>query len=115
MMAMAGSGASGILLGFSAPWAWGLVLAILFVYASLVMAESATLTAGLVATAPPELRGAAMGLYSLVGFGGGMLGPMVYGVALDAAGGAGSHGAWIAGYVAIGLGCLLASLVVRIK
>ena len=115
MIAMAGSGASGILLGFSAPWFWGVVLAILFVYASLVMAESATLTAGLVAAAPAELRGAAMGLYSLVGFAGGMLGPMVYGVALDAFGGAGSHGAWIAGYTAIGMGCLLASLVVRIR
>jgi hypothetical protein len=56
-----------------------------------------------------------MGLYSLVGFAGGMLGPMVYGVALDAFGGAGSHGAWIAGYTAIGMGCLLASLVVRIS
>ncbi|MGH8667841.1 MAG: MFS transporter [Burkholderiales bacterium] len=114
-MAMAGSGATGILLGFSAPWYWGLVLAILMLYAVLVMAESATLTAGLIAAAPAELRGAAMGLYSLVGFAGGMLGPMVYGVALDTAGGAGSAGAWIAGYAAIGTGCLLAPLVVRIS
>jgi MFS family permease len=114
-LAMAGSGATGILLGFSAPWFWAVVLVILLVYSMLVMAESATLTAGLVAAAPPELRGAAMGLYSLVGFGGGMLGPMVYGVALDAAGGAGSAGAWIAGYAAIGAGCLVAPLVVRMN
>jgi hypothetical protein len=40
---------------------------------------------------------------------------MVYGVALDAAGGAGSHGAWIAGYAAIGVGCLVAPLVVRMN
>jgi MFS family permease len=85
MIAMAGSGASGILLGFSAPWFWAVVLLVLVVYSMLVMAESATLTAGLVAAAPAELRGAAMGLYSLCGFAGGMLGPMVYGVALDAA------------------------------
>lgn len=114
-IAMAGSGACGILLGFSAPWFWGLVMALLIVYSMLVMAESATLTAGLVAAAPAELRGAAMGLYSLCGFAGGMLGPMIYGVALDAAGGAGSHGAWIAGYAAIGAGCLVAPLVVRIS
>src|SRR5688572_13519178 len=114
-IAMAGSGASGILLGFSAPWFWAVVLLVLIVYSMLVMAESATLTAGLVAAAPAELRGAAMGLYSLVGFAGGMLGPMVYGVALDAAGGAGSHGAWIAGYAAIGMGCLVAPLVVRMN
>lgn len=115
VIAMAGSGASGILLGFSAPWYWAVVLAILFVYAMLVMAESATLTAGLVAAAPAELRGAAMGLYSLVGFAGGMLGPMVYGVALDAAGGEQSAAGWIVGYVAIGIGCLAAPLVVRIR
>ena len=114
-IAMAGSGASGILLGLSAPWFWAVVLVILMVYAMLVMAESATLTAGLVAAAPAELRGAAMGLYSLVGFAGGMLGPMVYGVALDAAGGASSAAAWIAGYAAIGMGCLAAPLVVRIS
>ena len=114
-IAMAGSGAGGILLGFSAPWFWVLVLVILVLYSMLVMAESATLTAGLVAAAPAELRGAAMGLYSLCGFAGGMLGPMVYGVALDAAGGAGSHGAWIAGYAAIGMGCLVAPLVVRMN
>ncbi len=36
-------------------------------------------------------------------------------VALDAAGGAGSHGAWIAGYAAIGMGCLVAPLVVRMN
>lgn len=114
-IAMAGSGASGILLAFSAPWYWAIVLALLLTYTMLVMAESATLTAGFVAAAPQELRGAAMGLYSLVGFGGGMLGPMVYGVALDAAGGASSHGAWIAGYAAIGAGCLVAPLVVRMN
>jgi MFS family permease len=114
-LAMAGSGTSGILLGFSAPWFWAVVLLILLAYSMLVMAESATLTAGLVAAAPLELRGAAMGLYSLVGFGGGMLGPMVYGVALDAAGGAGSPAAWIAGYAAIGAGCLAAPLVVRMN
>ena len=115
MLAMAGSGASGILLGFSAAWFWPIVLALLLVYSMLVMAESATLTAGLVAAAPAELRGAAMGLYSLCGFAGGMLGPMVFGVALDAAGGSGESGAWIAGYAAIGLGCLVAPLVVRMN
>jgi MFS family permease len=115
MIAMAGSGAGGILLGFSAPWFWAVVLLILVLYSMLVMAESATLTAGLVAAAPAELRGAAMGLYSLCGFAGGMLGPMVFGVAVDAAGGAGSHLAWIAGYAAIGMGCLVAPLVVRMN
>jgi len=113
LAAMAGSGASGILLAVGAPWHWALVLAILVVYSMLVMAESGTLTAGLVAAAPPELRGAALGLYSLAGFGGGLAGPIVFGVALDAAGGAERALAWVVAYVAIGAGCLAAPLVVR--
>src|SRR5205807_7273772 len=70
LLAMASSGASGIVLGFSAPWHWAIVSALLGAYSMLVMADSATLTAGLVAAAPPELRGSAMGVYSLAGFGG---------------------------------------------
>ena len=52
-----------------------------------------------------------MGLYSLVGFGGGLLGPVVFGAALDLAGGAAASGAWIAAYAAIGAGCLAAPIV----
>jgi MFS family permease len=115
LIAMAGSGLCGLLVGVSAPWHWAIVLVLIVLYSMLVMAESATLTAGLIAAAPGELRGAAMGLYSLIGFGGGMLGPVIFGAALDAAGGADSPLAWLAGYAAIGAGCLLAPLVGRIR
>ncbi len=114
LLVMAASGTSGIVLGLSAPWPWALVLALLIAYSMLVMAESGTLTAGLVAAAPAELRGAAMGLYSLVGFGGGLLGPVVFGAALDIAGGSRSMTAWIVAYAAIGAGCLAAPIVARI-
>src|SRR2546428_5115380 len=113
LVAMAGSGSSGILLGLAAPWHWVIVLGLLVLYSMLVMAESATLTAGLVAAAPAELRGAAMGLYSLAGFAGGMLGPVVFGAALDIAGGAGRLASWAIAYAAIGAGCLAAPLVAR--
>jgi MFS family permease len=114
LLAMSASGATGILLGSSAPWHWALVVLLLVAYSMLVMADSATLTAGLVAAAPPDLRGSAMGLYSLAGFGGGMVGPVVFGTALDVAGGAGNSIAWLAGYAAIGSGCLAAPAVVRL-
>jgi MFS family permease len=114
LIVMSCSSLAGIALGFSAPLHWAFVVPLLIAYAMLVMAESATLTAGLVAAAPAELRGAAMGLYSLVGFGGGMLGPAVFGAALDLAGGQTSVTAWACGYAAIGAGCLAAPLVARI-
>jgi len=114
LIVMTASSLTGIGVAFSAPLHWAFLVALLVVYAMLVMAESATLTAGLVAAAPAELRGAAMGLYSLVGFGGGMLGPAVFGAALDVAGGQTSLFAWACGYAAIGAGCLAAPLVARL-
>ncbi|MEW6690178.1 MAG: MFS transporter, partial [Pseudomonadota bacterium] len=50
--------------------------------------------------------------YSLAGFAGGMLGPSVFGLALDLAGGKDSMAAWAWAYGAIGAGCLAAPLVV---
>ena len=113
LIAMTASGATGILLACAAPWHWALVLGLLVAHALFVMADSGTLTAGLVATVPADLRGAALGLYSLAGFAGGMLGPSLFGLALDLAGGKESAAAWIWGYAAIGAGCLSAPVVVR--
>lgn len=114
LLVMGASGSSGLVVATGAPWHWALVVVLLALYSMLVMAESGTLTAGLVAAAPPELRGAALGLYSLAGFAGGMLGPVAFGAALDVAGGARSATAWLAGYAAIGAGCLAAPIVARI-
>jgi MFS family permease len=108
------SGALGILLALSAPLHWAIVLALMVAHALLVMADSGTLTAGLVGTVPAELRGAALGLYSLAGFAGGMIGPSLFGLALDLAGGEASGAAWVWAYLAIGAGCLAAPLVARI-
>ena len=114
LVAMLASGVGGIALALSAPLHWAIVLALLTAYSMLVMADSATLTAGLVAAAPLELRGAAMGLYSLAGFAGGMIGPALFGVALDLAGGSDEIAAWAWAYGAIGAGCLAAPLAARL-
>jgi MFS family permease len=112
-IAMVASGAAGIVLACSAPSFWLVVLALLVVYSLFVMADSGTLTAGLVAAVPAEQRGAALGLYSLAGFAGGMLGPSLFGAALDLAGGKATGAAWIWAYAAIGAGCLVSPLIVR--
>jgi MFS family permease len=114
LLVMLASGSAGILLALVAGRHWTIVLALLTAYSMLVMAESGTLTAGLIAATPAELRGAAMGLYSLAGFGGGLLGPVLFGAALDGAGGTEHRLAWLAGYAAIGAGCLAAPFVARI-
>jgi MFS family permease len=113
-IAMVASGAAGIVLACSAPAHWPIVLALLAAYSLFAMADSGTLTAGLVAAVPGELRGAALGLYSLAGFAGGMLGPSLFGATLDLAGGKMVGAAWVWAYAAIGAGCLASPLVVRV-
>lgn len=94
-------------------FAWWITLVCLGLYSMLTMADSATLTAGFVQAAPEEVKGAAMGLYSLLGFGAGAVGPAVFGAVLDLAGGATQPPAWALAYLAIGLGCLVYPFVQR--
>jgi MFS family permease len=76
------------------------------------MADSAALTAGLVAAAPPGKRGAAMAVYSFLGFGGGFLGPLVFGLVLDGMGGKDSAAAWGFAFGSLGLACACGPLAV---
>ena len=110
LLAMAASGALAWLAGAAAGWPWGL-LAVLLLYNAAVMADSAALTAGLIAAAEPARLGAALAVYSLFGFGAGFLGPLAFGAVLDAGGGKHSATAWLFACGSLGLGCLLAPLV----
>ncbi len=110
---MACSGALCWLAGLSAAWPWWLMLALLALYFVTVMADSAALTAGLVAATPLAQRGAAMAVYSLLGFGAGFVAPLVFGATLDAAGGSGNASAWNLAFGTLGIGGLAWSLFAR--
>lgn len=95
-------------------WVSGLAIAhpawlivILPVYFWTVMADSAALTAGLVASTSPPGRGAAMAVYSLAGFGGGLLAPICVGWILDRFGGQQDPLAWLFAWGSLGLWGLL--------
>ena len=85
------------------------MLALLAVYFIAIMADSAALTAGLVAATPPHQRGAAMAVYSFGGFGAGFLAPLVFGAVLDV-GGKTHPSAWGFAFASLGIGCLIAAL-----
>lgn len=110
---MAASGLLCWLTGFAASWPWWLMLCMLAAYSVTVMADSAALTAGLVTATPLAQRGAAMALYSLLGFGAGFVAPMIFGAALDQAGGNTSPWAWGIAYGSLGMGCLVWALTMR--
>ena len=91
----------GVSLACSTGQSWWLIVSLAIGHAIFIMADSATLTAGLVISAKEDIKGAAMGLHSLMGFGGGLLGPAIFGFILDISGSRSSQIAWVWAYVAV--------------
>ena len=110
---MLGSATIGVALGALAGADHALVVALAFVYSAAIAADSATTTAGIVEVAPPRYKGTTMSLYAIIGFTGALVGPAIFGAALDLAGGEQTAGAWRAAFGAIALLMLLGPLVVR--
>lgn len=95
------SAAMGILLACSTGQSWWIICALAIGHTIFIMADSSTLTAGLVISAKENIKGAAMGLHSLMGFGGGLLGPAIFGFVLDISGSRTSQVSWIWAYVSV--------------
>ncbi|UCH20599.1 MAG: MFS transporter [Deltaproteobacteria bacterium] len=95
------SGLIGCLIGFSAGLPFIFVVVLCFLYLISVMADSGSLTAGLVSASPDEGRGRTMGLYSFIGFLMAFLAPLTVGGVLDAIGG-GIYG-WGLAFATLGL------------
>lgn len=100
-LVMTTSALFGIALAYSMGHASWLILALAVGHAIFIMADSATLTAGLVTSANEKIKGAAMGLHSLMGFGGGLLGPAIFGFVLDITGSQSDRTSWIWAYGSI--------------
>jgi len=108
---VAGMMLSGLLtcvLGFAAAVPWLLVAALVVLHMLFVMSDSSTLTAGMVGAADPRFKGATMAVHSTLGFGAGFVSPLVFGAALDLAGGNRSITAWGIDFGTLGVGALVA-------
>jgi len=80
------------------------------VHYGLMLGDSAALTSGAIASAPPDERGAMMAVYSFVGFSSAMLAPLIFGMMLDLGGGNRSLTAWGLAFASIGIFGALAPL-----
>jgi len=98
---MLSSAVCGVTLALSTGQSWWLIIALAVGHTMFIMADSATLTAGLVVSAQENIKGAAMGLHSLMGFGGGLLGPAIFGFVLDLTGSRASQISWVWAYAAV--------------
>jgi MFS family permease len=107
----AGMALSGLLtcaLGFLAALPWTVLCALVVLHLLLIMSDSSALTAGMVAASDPSLRGATMAVHSTLGFATGLVAPLVFGLALDLAGGNRSAFAWGIAFVTLGIGAVVA-------
>jgi len=97
-------------MGFLAAVPFPLLVALCFLYGATVTGDSAAITAGLVAVAPPGLRGATMAVHASLGFAGSFLGPLAFGMVLDATGGGHSPASWGVAFLAMGAAAALGPL-----
>ena len=109
-LTMLASGMLAWLAGASAMWPWFVCLGLASLYNIAIMADSASLTAGLVAHSDNQQRGTAMALYSMAGFGAGFIAPVVFGAVLDLSGGQQQPMSWALAMGSLGLGCLAWSI-----
>jgi len=108
--AMLSSFAVSAVVGFSAALPFAVVVALCLVYAVTIQADSATLTAGAIAAAPPGHRGATLAVHSTLGFSGALFAPMLVGVVLDEAAPLGGTTAWGLAFLAMGAMALVGYL-----
>jgi predicted MFS family arabinose efflux permease len=88
-IAMLSGAALSLVAGFGFGASPFVVLLLVFLWNAAIYLDSSALTAGTVQAADPALRGATMGLHSMLGYAGGFVGPLLAGVLLDWAGGEG--------------------------
>lgn len=95
-VAMSGGAVAAVLVGWlgaERPW---IASAFVVVWLGLAYLDSSALTAGTVQAADRELRGASMGLHSMAGYAGGLVGPIGVGLVLELAATRPGLGWWLA-------------------
>lgn len=98
-------------IGFASALSWLLVVVLCLVHGMTVASESSTVTAGAIGNADQRYRGATMALHSTLGFAGGFVGPLAFGIVLDAFGGE-TVLAWGIAFAHLGAIMLLGPLVI---
>lgn len=95
------------LFGLTAMLPYMMVISLSLVAGFIVQGNFANLTTGVLAVADRQHTGATVALYSCVGFGGGFVGTVIFGIALDGLGGASQMAAWVLSFANCGLVCLV--------
>ncbi len=94
---------SGIALGFSSQLPMIIIVALVCLYAILSISDSASISSAVIKSADARLRGTTMAVHTLIGFVGAFIGPIIFGIVLDLAGGSDNPNAWGLAFVAMAI------------
>jgi len=108
---MIASVALSLVIGAAAGVSYGLVVGLCLLYGVLLTGDSGAITAGTVAAATAGARGATLAMHAMIGFVGGIFGPLGVGIVLDATGGASVLG-WSLAVAVMGTGSAAALLAI---
>jgi MFS family permease len=75
-----------------------------------VQGNFSNLTSGLLAVAEPWQRGTIVAVYSCIGFAGGFIGTLLFGLSLDGFGGTARPMAWVAAFGICAVACLIGTI-----
>jgi predicted MFS family arabinose efflux permease len=106
MMVFLVSGLAGGLFGLTAMLPYIAVVWLSLLVGFIAQCNFANLTAGILTVAEPRQSGPIMGIYSCIGFAGGFLGTIAFGIWLDLFGGTGRPIAWFVAFAGCGFICL---------
>ena len=98
------------LFGFTAMLPYGAVVALAMAAGFIVQGNFSNLTSCVLAVAEPQLRGATVAVYSCIGFAGGFVGTLLFGLALDWFGGTTRLAAWVLAFGICAAACLVGSI-----
>ena len=98
------------LFGFAAMLPYSAVVILAMATGFIVQGNFSNLTSGVLALAEPQLRGATVAVYSCIGFAGGFVGTLLFGVALDWFGGTARLAAWVLAFGICAVACLVGGI-----
>jgi len=98
------------LFGFTAMLPYGVVVALALAAGFLVQGNFSNLTSGVLMVAEPHLRGTTVAVYSCIGFAGGFVGTLLFGLPLDWFGEAAPLAAWAMAFGICAIACLVGGI-----
>ncbi|HLY87850.1 MAG TPA: MFS transporter [Acetobacteraceae bacterium] len=95
--------------GFAAALPYSAVVVLAIAAGFIVQGNFSNLTSGLLAIAEPRLIGVTVAVYSCIGFAGGFVGTLLFGITLDFFGGTSRPAAWVLAFGTCAAACLAGS------